>query len=412
MGLFTLTDIIFNKNAKGRIGASSKQLVGSSYDYNTFRYPLDIGNYDKGHYMVIHINEQTKTQFPGTQASDDPTVVRNTKSLQAMRGATNIGGGVSTLTNSSVGQSILNGVNNVTDTLATSLPGETGRFIGEATRGATNYLTDSIKSINPENFLRTVRRTTDTIAFYMPDTLQFTYNQTYSDLQLGGEIPSALLAAASSVADTMKSNPSGASEQIGRNLSPFLASYAAKKIGNTGRALFTAGTGLVENPMLELIYTSPSFRTFQFVFNLTPRDEKEALEVQKILERLRFHQAPEIKSDTGGYFLIPPSEFDIKFFYAGKENPNIPSISTCVLDSIDINYTPNGFSSFEVPGENEPSLGRTGMPVSIQLTLGFKETQILTKDDFTPGRISKQTQEMSGAWSKTGAVNERGEGIY
>jgi hypothetical protein len=231
-------------------------------------------------------------------------------------------------------------------------------------------------------------------------------------LQLGGEIPSAVLAAASSVADTMKSNPNGASEQIGKNLSPFLASYAAKKMGNTGRALFTAGTGLVENPMLELIYTSPSFRTFQFVFNLTPRDEKEALEVQRILERLRFHQAPEIKSDTGGYFLIPPSEFDIKFYYAGKENPNIPSISTCVLDSIDINYTPNGFSSFEVPGENEPSLGRTGMPVSIQLTLGFKETQILTKDDFTSGRISKQTQEMSGAWSKTGAVNEKGEGIY
>lgn len=412
MGLFTLTDIIFNKNTKGRTGASSQQLVGSQYDYNTFRYPLDVGNYDKGHYMVIHINEQTKTQFPGTTASDDPTVVRNTKSLQAMRGATNIGGGVSTLTNSSVGQEVLGFVNKSTDFVTGLIPGDVGKTINSATVGATNYLTESIKSINPENFLRTVRRTTDTIAFYMPDTLQFTYNQSYSDLQLGGELSSALLASASSVADTMKSNPNGASEQIGKNLSPFLASYAAKKFGNTGRALFTAGTGMVENPMLELIYQSPSFRTFQFVFNLTPRDEKEALEVQNILERLRFHQAPEIKSDTGGYFLIPPSEFDIKFYYAGKENPNIPKISTCVLDSIDINYTPNGFSAFEVPGENAAALGRTGMPVSIQLTLGFKETQILTKDDFSSGRISKQSMDMSAEYKKAGAVNSNGEGIY
>jgi len=136
--------------------------------------------------------------------------------------------------------------------------------------------------------------------------------------------------------------------------------------------------------MLEMIYKSPNFRTFQFDFTFYPRDEREALEVQKILERLRFHQAPEIfkKGAEASGFLIPPSEFDIKFYYAGGENPNIPQIATCVLTTIDINYAPNGFSAYEVPGENKPSLGRTGMPVAVQATLQFQETTYLTKEDF------------------------------
>ena len=132
--------------------------------------------------------------------------------------------------------------------------------------------------------------------------------------------------------------------------------------------------------MLEMIYKSPNFRTFQFDFMFYPRDEKEALEVQKIIEKFRFHQAPELSSAQG--FLIPPSEFDIKFYYGGVQNPNIPSIATCVLTTIDVNYAPNGWSAYEVPGENSPALGRTGMPVATQVTLQFQETTYLTKSDF------------------------------
>ena len=130
-----------------------------------------------------------------------------------------------------------------------------------------------------------------------------------------------------------------------------------------------------------MLYQAPNFRTFQFDFLFYPRDEKEAYEVQKILERFRFHQAPELLEGAGG-FLVPPSEFDIKFYYAGAENNNVPQISTCVLTTIDMNYAPNGWQAYEVPGENTPSLGRTGMPVAIQLTLQFQETSYLTKQDY------------------------------
>ena len=96
---------------------------------------------------------------------------------------------------------------------------------------------------------------------------------------------------------------------------------------------------------------------------------------------MKFHQAPEIVKDAKG-FLVPPSEFDIQFYYAGVPNPNIPPISTCVLETIDINYAPDGFNAYEVPTENVPAVGRTGMPVAINLTLQFKEVNYLTKEDY------------------------------
>ncbi len=55
-------------------------------------------------------------------------------------------------------------------------------------------------------------------------------------------------------------------------------------------------------------------------------------------------------------------------------------ILDCVLESMDVNYAPNEFSTYEVYGENQPSLGGTGMPVGMQLTLNFKETQYITKN--------------------------------
>jgi hypothetical protein len=113
-----------------------------------------------------------------------------------------------------------------------------------------------------------------------------------------------------------------------------------------------------------------------------PTSENEALQVQQMIDRLKFHQAPEIMTGTAGYFLVPPSEFDIEFYYNGQINPNIPKISTCVLTTIDMDYAPKGWHTYEVPGDNTPTLGGTGMPFGIRLTLEFQETEIMTKYNF------------------------------
>jgi hypothetical protein len=93
--------------------------------------------------------------------------------------------------------------------------------------------------------------------------------------------------------------------------------------------------------------------------------------------------------------LIPPSQFDIKFYYGGKQNPNIPPVATCVLNDITLNYAPNGWSAYEVPGENDPQIGRTGMPVAIQMTLQFTEITYLIKQDFNEDLSLTTSQERS-----------------
>jgi hypothetical protein len=149
-----------------------------------------------------------------------------------------------------------------------------------------------------------------------------------------------------------------------------------------------------------------------------PRSEQEALQVQNIISRLRFHQAPELVSGSGGFFLYPPSELDISFYYNGSVNPNIPKISTCVLETIDVDYAPNGFSAYEVPGESAASVGRTGMPVAVRLSLQFKETEYLVKGSPLLDSSRQQTglsgiaREMSAAYKAAGQVNESGQGIY
>jgi hypothetical protein len=363
MSLFSFGDIRFGSSRTTGVGAADRLLNDKTKSYNILKYPLDLGSSGTGHYIVFHVNEQRKTQFQSRAVNngDLPTVYQNrinTQQVTLGSSATKIVGSIDDLTNGALTQ--------LKNTL-------------------TNY--SFLNELNPAafsvGFARTISRTTDTIAMYMPDTLAFVYDQQFGEPSLNGGM-AAILSAGASAVDAMKNNPNsaaGASKDIVKNLSPFVLSYLASQNDLT-RVGFAAITGLVQNPMIEMLYTSPAFRKFRFDFMFYPRDEKEAVEVQNILERLRFHQAPEIERSSNGFFLIPPSEFDIKFYYNGKENPNIAPVSTSVLESIDIDYAPNGFAAYEVPGANSPAMGKTGMPVAIRLGLSFKETEYLTKSNF------------------------------
>jgi hypothetical protein len=45
---------------------------------------------------------------------------------------------------------------------------------------------------------------------------------------------------------------------------------------------------------------------------------------------------------------------------------------------VDVDYAPNGWAAYEV-GNEAASIGRTGMPVGIKMSLDFKETSIAFK---------------------------------
>lgn len=379
-----------NEDARGRRGN-----LLTNNDYKIFRYPLDIGSYDKGHYMVIHINEQVKTSMAGgSVANGTPTVIANRQAGTSTSGGLAVGSavqGANELVGTALNQS---GVAFAPDSSGQNIKNfllQNGGPVVDFFVGAGQEFADQIGNLatqvtSPEfqtNFTRTIRRTKDSIVLYMPDTMAFTYSQGYNELNVGAD--SRLLGAIGAGAQAFNKSQGDASVDVGaavaKSLSPFLLSFLADRT-DLGRVAFAATQGKVLNPMIELLYTTPQLRGFSFAFAFYPRSEEEAREINRILDCLRFHQSPEVVTQDNGVFLVPPSEFDIQFYYNGKINPNIDAISTCVLERIDVDYAPNGFSAYEVQGQSTPEAGGTGMPVAIVVKLDFKETEYLTKKHY------------------------------
>jgi hypothetical protein len=371
----------------GTTNSLSKLLEDQKFDYNITKYPLNLGGSGQGvsHYIVFHILEQRKSQYKtdSVNSSDAGENSFNSEKNNArLREAT----GPAAIELTAIGADatfpfIQNNYNKVTNSIAGINEGLD--IVTETIGKAGNEFATTIQDANRLGFLRTVTKTSETIALYMPDTLNFIQPQGYADLEMGNSGITALFAGGSAVAESIRAytasgNRDALTSSLAKNLSPFLINALGDKLGNFGKAVAAAGQGIVTNPMIEVLYTSPGLRSFRFDFMFYPESQKEALAVQKIIQLFQFHQAPEIAPSTGGYFLVPPSEFDIEFYYNGYENVNLPAISTCVLTSVDVDYAPNGWSAYEIPGQYA-TMGGSGMPVATKLSLEFKETSIVTK---------------------------------
>jgi hypothetical protein len=417
MSLFGLADIKFNKQTapKGPL----KALEGSEFKNSALRYPSDIGNYDKGHYMVFYIREQKSTSFASSSGNfgDDSSIIDNISQGSTFENislvdnlSSDFGSGILSKLNSglttlnSATGGALSGLTGSISSGATGIVGSINNLFGQkptivsGDAGKTQSLIgNSIKTITKNSFIKTTRLTKEAIALYMPDTLAYTYAQNYDGLSMGNEALGQAAAAGKSFLDILKEKGFiDASLAVTKAAGAFVGQRIADTLGASGQVGLQALAGIATNPLLEMIYKSPNFRTFRFDFMFYPRDEKESYEVQKIIESFRFHQAPEFVQYSQG-FLIPPSEFDIRFYYGGYQNPNIPQIATCVLTAIDVDYAPNGWSAYEVPGNSKPELGSTGMPVAIRMGLQFTEKEYLTKEDFRDDRDATRLENFARA---------------
>ena len=128
-----------------------------------------------------------------------------------------------------------------------------------------------------------------------------------------------------------------------------------------------------------MAFQSSGMRTFDYTFKFAPKSRAETDEVKAIINLFRFHMAPELKGTNHRYMTLP-STFDIHYMYqtdpeTAKENSFYNKIATCVLTNVDVNYTPNG---------QVQSFG-DGAPTQIDMSLSFKETEMMTKQHVNEG---------------------------
>ena len=384
----TIRDILIKDygTSSSSLDDNSDSMKSKSFNYQITRYPQDLGSASKSHYIMFHILQQRESQYKTQEVSGGDFAARTENErrgpyVNQFVGAS-LGAASKLFTPTTTSQE---NTPSWYSPLVPQVLTNTGDLLGTAFSAGLGEIQKSATNIEKVEFVRTVGKTQDTIALYMPDTLNFIQGQGYEDLAMGNSLVTALFAGGGAVFDSIKQfrdNQITGTQLTGalvKNMSPFVANAIGQKFGSFGRAVAAAGQGIVTNPMIEVVYSSPALRTFRFDFMFYPQSQKEALAVQKIIQTFQFHQAPEVSNNgTNGYFLVPPSEFDIEFYYAGTENVNIPSISTCVLTSLDVDYAPNGFTAYEIPGQ-PAEIGGTGMPVAIKMALEFKETTMVFK---------------------------------
>jgi len=174
---------------------------------------------------------------------------------------------------------------------------------------------------------------------------------------------------------------------IGDTIKGLGMDITAKAVGAIGDVFGSEGTeqlikkafgGNADNPYMEVLFDAMQLRTFTYNFQFSPRNERESLEVQKIIQLFRFHMAPELRPKVNRYLGLP-SQFDIHYMFlsgagVSSENNFYNRIATCVLQDCKINYTPTGVKSFE-----------DGGPVQTTMQLTFKETELLTKEKIAQG---------------------------
>ena len=132
-------------------------------------------------------------------------------------------------------------------------------------------------------------------------------------------------------------------------------------------------TGQVINPNLELLFSGPNLRSFNFNFTLTPRDSEEARIVRKIIRAMKRNMTPQRSSQN--LFLESPRIFELEYIFGdtNREHPFMNKFKPCACTNFTVNYTPDG-SYMTYRGE--PSM------TAYQISMSFGEIEPIYSDEY------------------------------
>ena len=366
-------------------GGPTSKLNDDPFAFSSLSYPLDITNdMANGHYMLFYVNVQNKTKFKyeGVDGQSVGDVYEYEETFQDPVAAEQGFGDVK-----SKRIVTANGANaaDVAYAKGKLSKGQKGTIItsdgADLRKGRTSAFQNNFAAS-----YRTTTRITDSVALYLPPNVKNNTSAGYDGFATG--VIGLAAAGGANLIDAMRNNDferaAGALVGSAKGIILESAKRASSEIiqGLTEAEgtieLLNSAFGQATNPYMEVLFTQMGLRSFSYDFTFAPRNKEETDQVQRIIQLFRFHMAPELKG-ANNRFLTLPSTFDIHYMYQledGKasENDFYNRIATCVLESCDVDYTPNGVQSFA-----------SGAPTQIKMSLGFKETELLTKDRINEG---------------------------
>lgn len=137
--------------------------------------------------------------------------------------------------------------------------------------------------------------------------------------------------------------------------------------------------GAKPNNNLEVLFDGPGLRTFSFRFLFSPRSEKEAKMVMRIIRA--FKQSMSVKRSKTSLLLKAPRTFAISYTTSenGKivQHPYLNRFKECALTSCSVDYTPDG-SYMTYWSKNADGRSMTSYALSLQ----FQELEPVFDDEY------------------------------
>lgn len=145
----------------------------------------------------------------------------------------------------------------------------------------------------------------------------------------------------------------------------------ASAVGTDADRLLARTRGKIFNNNLQLLFSGPTLRPFNFQYDISPRNQKEADDVKRIIRM--FKQSMAVQRDDVGIFLGSPNTYRLEFLDAILDtHPYLPIIKECALLNFSVNYMPtNSYMTYD-----DSSM------VVYRLNFSFKELDPIYNDDY------------------------------
>jgi len=366
------------------------------------QYPTDGDNFDAGHFIMFHVNEQVKGT--GIVAS---TFQRNVKKflsnpfvavgagLGGFLGAAAVAGGIAFLKDSLVQTDAQLDILGRGKTRIQ----KTRQSLASAGASTSQRINSAIIPVQME--------TVASLLLYMPEKITTNYGFEYQgeslQLAVAGLGAADIIGGGSMLSEEAKAEfMAGLTEQFSlrfvTKILDDLGSLAGINVGATG--ILEKKRRKVLNPHMQFLFRSVNQRSFEYTFSFAPRNEKDSVAIDNIIRTFKFYAHPEIQA--GGLFHGYPAEFDIQ--YIARENKDQPyaendwlnKVGRCYLSSVAVDYSAAGvFSTFRslnkelgtrLRGTTPASTMRQGNPPThINLTLTFNELETLNRAHIAEG---------------------------
>ena len=181
---------------------------------------------------------------------------------------------------------------------------------------------------------------------------------------------------AGSIMQVLKSVTGGAQiDMTGADTNALKQALAGNILGGfqniTPNMLVSRASGQILQSNLELLFSGVSLRSFPFVFDFAPRDEREAEMVAKIIKTIKMGMAPR---KGRGLLIQSPHYFKFQYFSGKQQHPFLNKFKIGILSDMKVDYTASG--TYATYG------GKLKSPVHMRMELTFREINPIYREDY------------------------------